>query len=83
MKLPQQVRIRSIKTIEMELNFDTFGNYLQEYINKGLQEDLKAVTAAQRLGFIEKYLEFIEPKQLRRGTKLASGDKEFVLVEVK
>ena len=67
----------------MELNFDTFGNYLQDYINEGLQEDLKTVSPAQRLGFIEKYLEFIEPKQLRRGNKIASGDKEFVLFEVK
>ncbi|KKK74581.1 hypothetical protein LCGC14_2882350, partial [marine sediment metagenome] len=34
-----------------------------------------------RLGFIEKYMEFIAAKQLRRGTSTASDDKDFRLVE--
>ena len=66
----------------MELNFDKMEATLQEYIDTKLQEDLGKVSPAQRIGFIEKYLEFIEPKQLRRGTKVAGGDKEFVLIEV-
>ncbi|KKK83678.1 hypothetical protein LCGC14_2790940, partial [marine sediment metagenome] len=37
-----------------------------------LENDLNQVTASQRLGFIEKYMEFVSPKQLRRGTSLAS-----------
>ena len=67
----------------MELNFDKMEATLQSYIDTKLQADLDKVTAAQRIGFIEKYLEFIEPKQLRRGTKVAGGDKEFILVEIK
>ena len=46
-------------------------------------DDLNRVSEAQRLGFLEKYIEFIEPKQLRRGTSTASSDKDFTLNEVK
>ena len=67
----------------MELNFEELENVLQKYVDYNLQSDLDAVTPSQRLSFIEKYLEFIEPKQLRRGTKVAGGDKEFILVEIK
>jgi len=67
----------------MNLDFKSLEDYLQDYINNDMSEDLGKVTPAQRLGFIEKYLEFIEPKQLRRGTKQASGDMSFRLVEKK
>ena len=65
----------------MNLDFKSLEDYLQDYINYNLSADLDKVSPAQRLGFIEKYLEFIEPKQLRRGTKTASGDMTFKLVE--
>ena len=80
----------------MELNFKTLEEYLQGYLDgsadftgsntgdsKSLESDLDNVSPAQRLGFIEKYLEFIEPKQLRRGTSTASSDKDFTLNEAK
>ena len=66
----------------MELNFNTLEEYLQDYLDNELSEDLGKVTPAQRVGFIEKYLEFIEPKELRRGTKTAGDDKDFKLVLV-
>ncbi|KKK96769.1 hypothetical protein LCGC14_2659450 [marine sediment metagenome] len=66
----------------MELNFKTLEEQLQDYINEGLWADLDTVTPGQRLGFIEKYMEFVSPKQLRRGTSTASDDKDFRLVEV-
>ena len=80
----------------MELNFKEMELCLQEYINGGdhyvedspfnrdsvsLKNDLDKVTPSQRLGFIEKYMEFVSPKQLRRGTSTASDDKDFNLVE--
>lgn len=65
----------------MNLDFKELETYLQNYIDSNLSEDLDKVSPAQRLGFIEKYLEFIEPKQLRRGTKQASGDMSFQLIE--
>lgn len=65
----------------MNLDFKELETFLQDYINDQMSDDLKEVTAAQRLGFIEKYLEFIEPKQLRRGTKQATGDMNFTLIE--
>jgi len=64
----------------MELNFKTLEEYLQDYLDHKLSEDLEKVAPSQRLGFIEKYLEFIEPKQLRRGTSTVSEEKD---IEVK
>ncbi|KKL83255.1 hypothetical protein LCGC14_1976570 [marine sediment metagenome] len=53
------------------------------YTFKSLSADLDKVSPSQRLGFIEKYMEFVSPKQLRRGTSTASDDKDFNLVEAK
>ncbi len=55
----------------------------KEYKGASLRHDLAIVTPQQRLGFIEKYMEFISPKQLRRGTSTASADKDFNIVEAK
>ena len=66
----------------MELNFKSLEEYLQGYIDDQIEQDLAEVTSAQRLAFIEKYMEFVSPKQLRRGTSTASEDKDFNLVEV-
>jgi len=65
----------------MNLDFKELEETLQDYVNTKIHLDLEKVSPAQRLGFIEKYLEFIEPKQLRRGTKTASGDMSFKLIE--
>ena len=81
----------------MELNFKSLEEYIQAYmdgpivyeikedkkiyLSKSMESDLERVSPAQRLGFIEKYMEFIAAKQLRRGTSTASDDKDFRLVE--
>ena len=59
----------------MNLDFKTLEEFLQDYINNDMSEDLGKVSPAQRLGFIEKYLEFIKGKQLRRGAEDVSGDE--------
>jgi len=66
----------------MELNFDSLESYLQGYINVKLAKDLETCTPGQRLQFVEKYMEFVAPKQLRRGTVTAGEDKDFQLIEV-
>ena len=63
------------------MNFKTLEDYLQDYIDNDLSEDLSKVTPAQRLGFIEKYMEFIQAKQLRKDTKAPTGDTAFKLIE--
>lgn len=67
---------------EITIDSDSDGNQ-ETYQYKSLASDLNSVSPAQRLGFIEKYMEFIAPKQLRRGTTSASEDKDFNLVEAK
>ena len=47
-----------------------------------LTNDLNKASNSQRMSFVEKYMEFVSPKQLRRGTSTASDDKDFRLVEV-
>lgn len=63
----------------MNLDFKSLEEYLQDYINNDMSEDLHKVSPAQRLGFIEKYLEFVKGKQLRRGSEDVSGEENITI----